>query len=128
MRQNIAFAVLFSVAGIGLAVAGLITPAIAIIVMTLSIFAVLVNTAMLVGTDLGITADEENAAVEEAEIRTPGMVCEGCAGKITEGLLAMDAVQKVIPDVKGKRVRVLFDPKGTSEDDLRERVKELGYL
>ena len=127
MRQNIAFAVLFSVVGIGLAVAGLVTPAVAVVVMTLSIFAVLLNTAALVRTDLGVVADEENAPVAEAEIRTPGMVCEGCAGKITEGLLAMPSVQKVIPDVKGKRVRVLFDPQKTSEEGLRERVKQMGY-
>ena len=127
MRQNIAFAVLFNVVGMGLAVAGLITPAVAIAVMTLSIFAVLANTALLVRTDLGAVPDDENAPVAEAEIRTPGMVCEGCAGKITEGLLAMPSVQKVVPDVKGKRVRVLFDPQRTSEDRLRERVKEMGY-
>jgi heavy metal translocating P-type ATPase len=127
MRQNIAFAVLFNVVGMGLAVAGLITPVVAIAVMTLSIFAVLINTTTLVRTDLGVVADEENTQVVEAEIRTPGMVCEGCASKITEGLLAVDAVQKVVPDVKGKRVRVRFDPKRTSEDRLRERVKELGY-
>ena len=127
MQQNIAFAVLFNAAGMGLAVAGLITPPIAIAVMTLSIFAVLINTATLARADLGTVADQENVPVAEAEIRTPGMVCEGCAGKISEGLLAMDAVRKVVPDVKGKRVRVLFDPKRTSEDGLRRRVKELGY-
>ena len=127
MRHNIAFAVLFNVVGMGLAVAGLITPAVAIAVMTLSIFAVLLNTSLLVRTDLGSVPDEENTQTAEAEIRTPGMVCEGCAGKISDGLLATGAVQKVIPDVKGKRVRVLFDPKRATEDQLREKVKQMGY-
>jgi len=127
MKQNIAVAVLFNFVGMGLAVAGLITPAIAIVVMVLSIFAILFNTLSLTRVDLGQDEGEENVAVVETELTAPGMVCEGCAQKITQGLMALEGVQKVLPDVSAKRVHVLHDPNRTSEERLRNSLKKLGY-
>ncbi|MCI0458171.1 MAG: heavy metal translocating P-type ATPase, partial [Gemmataceae bacterium] len=128
MKQNIAFAVLFNLVGMGLAVAGLITPAIAIIVMTLSIFAVLFNTATLVRADLGAGSEEETVRLVETELPAPHMVCEGCADKIMRGLAEVGGVQKVVPDVRAKRVRVLHDPTQASEGRLRDSLQKLGYL
>ncbi|HAH45761.1 MerR family DNA-binding transcriptional regulator [Gimesia sp.] len=127
MKQNIAVAVLFNFVGMTLAVAGLITPAVAIGVMIFSIFAILLNTLSLTRVDLGQDYDEENASVIETELSAPGMVCEGCSQKITQGLMALDGVQKVIPDVKAKRVHVLHDPGHTNEQRMRETLKKLGY-
>lgn len=129
MRQNIAFAVLFNIVGMGLAVAGMITPGIAVIVMTLSIFAVLLNTASLVRVDLGEEAEyAETVSVVETEVPAPGMVCEGCAAKITEGLNALKGVQKVLPDVSQERVTVLHDPRQIDEKRLQATLKRMGYL
>tara|TARA_R110002072_G_scaffold298112_1_gene471710 strand:+ start:21764 stop:24262 length:2499 start_codon:yes stop_codon:yes gene_type:complete len=127
MKQNIAVAVLFNFVGMGLAVAGLITPAIAIIMMVLSIFAILLNTLALTRVDLGQEHDEQNTPVVETELTAPGMVCEGCSQKITQGLMALDGIQKVLPDVKAKRVHVLHDPNETNEQLLRDTLKKLGY-
>ena len=127
MTQNIAVAILFNFVGMGLAVAGMITPAIAIGVMILSIFAILANTLSLTRVDLGQEYDVENVAVVETELNAPGMVCEGCSQKITQGLMVLEGVQKVLPDVKAKRVYVLHDPNQTTEDDLRDSLKKLGY-
>lgn len=129
MKQNIGFAVLFNLTGMGLAVAGLITPAIAIIVMTLSIFAVLLNTLSLVRLELGEDVEqEENVPIIESELPALGMVCEGCAQKITQELMALDGVQKVLPDVRQKRVYVMHDPHRISEEQLRSSLQRLGYL
>lgn len=127
MKQNIAVAVLFNFVGMSLAVAGLITPAIAIGVMVLSIFTILLNTLSLTRVDLGQDTNEENVPVIETELSAPGMVCEGCAQTITEGLMTLEGVQKVVPDVKAKRVHVLHDQAQASEERLRDALKELGY-
>ncbi len=127
MKQNIAVAVLFNFVGMSLAVIGLITPAIAIGVMIFSIFAILLNTLSLTRVDLGQDHDEENAPVIETELTAPGMVCEGCSQKIIQGLMALEGVQKVLPDVKAKRVHVLYDPNLTNDERLRQTLKKLGY-
>lgn len=127
MKQNIAVAVLFNFVGMSLAVAGLITPAIAIGVMVFSIFAILLNTLSLTRVDLGQDQDAENVRVVETDLSAPGMVCEGCAQKITQGLMALGGVQKVLPDVKAKRVHVQHDPNQASEERLRDCLKTLGY-
>jgi len=127
MKQNIAVAVLFNFVGMSLAVAGWITPAIAIAVMAFSIFAILLNTLSLTRVDLGQDEDEQNVSVVETELTAPGMVCEGCSQKITQGLMALEGVQKVLPDVKAKRVHVLHDPNHANEERLRDILKKMGY-
>ena len=42
-------------------------------------------------------------------------------------LMALDGVQKVLPDVNAKRVHVHHDPNQASEERLRDRLKKLGY-
>lgn len=62
-----------------------------------------------------------------AELLPAEKVCEGCSQKITQGLMAIDDVQKVLPDVKTKRVHVVHDPNQTNEDTLRATLRNLGY-
>jgi copper chaperone CopZ len=64
----------------------------------------------------------------EIEISTPGMVCEGCAATLSSSLLALQAVHKVVPDVKQKLVRVFYNPKRMTEASVRQHVEELGFL
>ena len=71
---------------------------------------------------------DEGVALAETEIATPGMVCEGCAETLSRSLLALQAVHEVVPDVKGKRVRVRYNPERTTEDSLRRHVNDLGFL
>ena len=71
---------------------------------------------------------DEGTPLAETEISTPGMVCEGCADTLSRALMALQAVHKVVPDVKQKRVRVFYNPRRTTEDSLRRRVGEMGYL
>ncbi len=127
MKQNIAVAVLFNFAGMSLAAAGLVTPAVAISVMTVSIFAILLNTLSLARVDVGEYDEAENVPVVETELAVPGMVCQGCAQKIADHLMAFDGVQKAVPDVKTKRVRVLHDVSRTNEEALRAGLEKLGY-
>ncbi|VAX36648.1 Lead, cadmium, zinc and mercury transporting ATPase; Copper-translocating P-type ATPase, partial [hydrothermal vent metagenome] len=127
MKQNIAVAVLFNFFGMSLAIAGMITPAIAIGVMVFSIFAILLNTLSLTKVDLGQEDDTENVSVVETELNAPSMVCEGCAQKITEGFMLLDGVQKVLPDIKEKRVHVLHNPNQITEEQLRDNLKKLGF-
>lgn len=70
---------------------------------------------------------EEGALLVDTEISTPGMVCEGCADTLTTALMALQAVHKVVPDVKQKRIQVFYNPERMTEDRLRERVAEMGF-
>ncbi len=58
----------------------------------------------------------------------PHMVGKGYADTITRGLMAVRGVQKVVPEVKEKRVRVLYHPQQASDEALRDSLKRLGYL
>ncbi|MBX9625538.1 MAG: sulfite exporter TauE/SafE family protein [Gemmataceae bacterium] len=71
---------------------------------------------------------DEGVAIAETEIAAPGMVCEGCAETLSRALLGLRAVHEVVPDVKQKRVRVRYNPERTTEERLRQRVEELGFL
>lgn len=90
--------------------------------------------AWFVATELGGRPDpevgpkDEDVPLTAIELSTPGMVCEGCADTLSTALLALRAIHKVQPDVKHKRVRVFYDARRITEDRLRERVAEMGFL
>jgi copper chaperone CopZ len=107
---------------------GTVAAAVATGIAALSIVVWLLATTLRGGTDPEVGPKEEGVPLAETEISTPGMVCEGCAATLSSALLAMQAVHQVVPDVKQKRVRVFYNPERTTEDRLRQRVDEMGYL
>ncbi len=109
---------------------GAVAAAVATGITVLSVVVWLVVIALRargVGGEAGGPKDEA-AALVEAEISTPGMVCEGCAETLSRSLLALQAVHKVLTDVKRKRVRVFYNPLMATEGGLRQRVEELGFM
>lgn len=108
---------------------GTVAVAVATGTAALSIFVWLLATTLRhrAEPEAGLLKDE-GAALAEMEINAPGMVCEGCADILTRGLMALQAVHKVVPEVKQKRVRVFYNPQRTTEERLRQHVDEMGYL
>ena len=106
---------------------GMVAATTATSVAALSLVAWLLASTLRRGWDREAGPKEDGVSLVEAEIRTPGMVCEGCADTLSRALLALQAVHKVVPDVKEKRVRVFYDPQRTNEDSLRRRVNEMGF-
>jgi thiol:disulfide interchange protein len=75
-----------------------------------------------------VGSKDQSVSLVETEFATPGMVCEGCAETLSRVLLQHQAVHEVIPDVKQKRVRVLYNPERATTESLRQRVEELGFM
>lgn len=53
--------------------------------------------------------------------------CSGCETRIRFALQRMSGVQHVAADTQTQRVAVTFDPALLSPDQIRERLKELGF-
>jgi cytochrome c-type biogenesis protein len=107
---------------------GMVAVAVATGITTLSLVVWSLATALRRRADHESEPKDEGVRLVETEINTPGMACEGCADILTRGLMALQAVHKVVPDVKQKRVRVFYDPQRTTEEHLRHHIEEMGYL
>jgi heavy metal translocating P-type ATPase len=129
MQVNVGLAVLANVIGIGLAAAGLITPALAIVFILTSIFAILLNTLRIRGIKLRSEMAHEAAKVPlaETEFAVPTMVCEGCAEKITEALKEMPGVREITPKVAQKHVVVRYEPARVAPSELKGALDKAGF-
>ena len=107
---------------------GAVAAAVATGITALSVVGWLLATALRGRANNQSGPKDEGAPLAETEISTPGMVCEGCAETLSRSLLALQGVHQVVPDVKHKRVRVIFNPQRTTEDSLRRHVEDLGFL
>ena len=63
----------------------------------------------------------------EEVLGAEGMDCPSCADTVTRGLLGLEGVEEVVPDVVAQRIRVTYRPEEVSRDRLRDAVVELGY-
>lgn len=107
---------------------GTVVAAVVAGVAALSLLAWFAATFMWPRKDPEAGPKAEGVPLTETEFSTPGMVCEGCADTLSTALLGLRAVHNVETDVKHKRVRVSYDPQRMTEDRLRQRLKEMGYL
>jgi Cd2+/Zn2+-exporting ATPase len=55
------------------------------------------------------------------------MDCPGCATTVTRGLLGIEGVREVHPDIVGQKVRVTFDPDSADPELIRSSLHRLGY-
>lgn len=127
MTGNVIVAVLFNIAGMALAAVGFITPTLAIVVMTVSIFAILLNTLRIRGIDLQREELTETGPLADVEFLVPNMVCEGCAEKIGTALSALPGVREVKSRVPQKRVHVSYEPAKVQEQQLKDAVNKVGF-
>jgi P-type Cu+ transporter len=127
MTGNVIVAVLFNIVGMGLAAMGFITPALAITVMVLSIFAILLNTLRIRGLDLEREEAAPTDSLAEIELLISNMVCEGCANKIKSTLVALPGVREVKPKVKQKHVTVRYEPAKIQEQQIKDAVEKTGF-
>ncbi len=127
MTGNVIVAVIFNIIGMALAALGYVTPALAITVMVLSIFAILLNTLRIRGIDLHREELVETGPLAEVEFLVPSMVCEGCAEKITGALATLPGVQEVKPKIPQKHVYVRYEPSRVQEQQLRHALGAAGF-
>lgn len=127
MTGNVIVAVLFNIVGMLLATFALITPMLAIVIMIVSIFAILINTLRIRSLKLESVSLETSDALTETRFKVSNMVCEGCAGKITDILKQVKGVENVETNVFKKLVFVEFMPQETNEENIEYALKKSGY-
>ena len=88
---------------------------------------VLVLTAAAVVGIFGFSVRLQAAADEVAVLRTTGMTCGACAGRITGALQREAGVASVKVDVEGQRVVVGYDSKRIRPERLAACVTGAGY-
>lgn len=127
MTGNVIVAVLFNIFGMVLAAMGLVSPALAITVMVLSIFAILLNTLRIRALKLRPDEVLEVGPLAEVEFLVPQMVCEGCAEKISSALSPLAGVREVHAKVPQKRVYVQYEPALVQEQRLKAALGAAGF-
>ncbi|MBI4605339.1 MAG: heavy metal translocating P-type ATPase, partial [Planctomycetes bacterium] len=127
LTRNVVVAVLFNIAGMILAALGFVTPAVAILVMITSIFAILLSTLRVRAIDLGGEEAAPGGPLAEAELLVPGMVCEGCATKLRSALSALPGVREVRPRLARKRIYVRYEPARLRGRELVGAVERAGF-
>ncbi|MCL1692463.1 MAG: cation transporter [Actinomycetia bacterium] len=60
-------------------------------------------------------------------IPVEGMSCTGCENNVQFALTSLEGVEAVDADHLGRTVIVDYDPGGTSSDDLRKAIEDMGY-
>ncbi len=127
LTGNVVVAVIFNILGMVLAAMGLITPALAITIMILSIFAILLNTLRLRGVNLEREEAVESGPLADVELLVPNMVCEGCAQKITTALTAVPGVREVKSKVPQKHIYVQYEPGRVQKEQIKEAMTKAGF-
>ena len=127
MTGNVIVAVLFNIIGMILAAMGFITPALAIIFMIVSIFAILLNTLRIRSIDLEREDVTESGPLAEMEFLVPNMVCEGCAEKMSTALTSLPGVREVKPKLSQKHVYVRYEPAEVQKHNLKDTVEKAGF-
>ena len=127
LTGNVVVAVLFNLVGMCLAALGIVTPALAIAVMVISIFAILLNTLRVRAVDLDRDEIVLDGPLAEVEFLVPSMVCEGCAEKIQTTLSPVAGVRSVVSKIAQKHVVVRYEPSKVSEQALRVSLQQAGF-
>lgn len=73
------------------------------------------------------TMSPDSGGVAECLLPAEGMDCPGCAATVTRGLLTLDGVREVHPDVVTQQVRVTYDPAAADPEAIRTSLHSLGY-
>lgn len=87
----------------------------------LVLIAVTILVVLAFRVNIGITADSI------AVLKTSGMTCGSCSGKISTALDSMKGVAAAEVDVEGGWVVVGYDTKAVKPESLAEKVKSAGF-
>lgn len=128
--QNLALAFSFNGVGVPAAATGLVHPVWAMIAMVASVSAVLLNSfgGRLLSRvqHLGLRPAAA-PSVTRVTLTSRAIGCERCIRRIAKALLAMEGVEAVEGDATAKRVTVTYRADRCSEEDLRARMRAMGY-
>lgn len=65
--------------------------------------------------------------MQQSEFRVSGMSCSACERRIERALARVEGVLRSAADHQAAQVRVVFDPRRTSEQAVRSCIEQAGY-
>lgn len=68
-----------------------------------------------------------NTDLAESRFAVPGMVCEGCAEKITDTLKTMPGIREIKPKVPQKQLVVRYEPARVRASDIQGALAAAGF-
>jgi len=78
-------------------------------------------------TAMPIATEAESQANKTVVIAVEGMTCEGCAVHINETLKKLNGVVSAEASYPNKIVKVVFNPKQITLEQIRKAIDEIGY-
>ena len=66
-------------------------------------------------------------SITELVLNVNGMSCSHCEHAVKTAVGALDGVQNVAVDLKGKKVTTQYDPAKTTPDQIRNAIEDQGY-
>ena len=66
-------------------------------------------------------------AIEVKTLNVEGMSCSHCENSVKRAVGALDGVDKVEVDLKGKKVTIEFDPEKVSVVTIKDTIEDQGY-
>ncbi len=123
--QNLTLAFSFNGIGVPLAATGLVHPLWAMIAMVASVSTVLTNSF---GGRLMPRVKKPQPQTQVVRLHVPSMHCEGCVANIQTGLERLPGVVSVDTHLEKKNVTVTVRQGEASEEDVIERVEQLGHV
>jgi copper chaperone len=66
-------------------------------------------------------------ASEVKTLNVEGMSCSHCENSVKKAVGALNGVQNVIVDLKGKKVSIEFDPEKVTVETIKDTIEDQGY-
>lgn len=66
-------------------------------------------------------------AKETKTLNVEGMSCSHCENAVKKSVGALNGVESVTVDLKGKKVTVEFDPEKVDADTIKDAIEDQGY-
>lgn len=72
-------------------------------------------------------SDDTNASLAEVTLSVPGMMCNGCAERVRDVILAVPGVRQAKSSAWHKRVTVHFEPARIGPAEIRSALADKGF-
>ena len=72
-------------------------------------------------------SDKTPASLTEVTLSVPGMICDGCAERVQDAVMALPGVRQAKTSAWHKRVTVRFEPSRIGSAEIRVALAHNGF-
>lgn len=65
--------------------------------------------------------------LSNAEFSVPSIVCDGCAERVRDALMALPGIREVKPSLWRKRILVRYEPSKVREEQIKDALGAAGF-